>query len=634
MLTIGETQYATKHVAKDALAAQFVERFKTVSELDANTSEIMSGAAEGEARWALDAAVKQARSVIEQGAATDIIAKRQQQEQAAGAYSGVNRIESLPEDWYWMAGMGQTTAVYFHKDNPFRAYKAQIMDERIPKRHWEKERDGRGVVVMKSNKPVLVPPSRSHLSCEDFEIHNLTMDPYRSRVYTNDNGERCLNQYKELVLPPSPGAEYLKIGEVVEKWLEFIYPGRAAHILDWMAHAYQQPLVKPKTCIVFGGGQGIGKGAIIDFFKYTFARQDKVSSINTGTACGPFNEFLLKPIVFIDEFHVERSDKNYMEIKNNLKSWIAGDRSLSVNAKNRNLAQVANIHRILIATNYEQQIPRDPDDRRFFICSSHVTKEQVKEYMRGVFADVLGRDFDTVEFEELRKEGYGDGFTHFLLERDISKFDPHNLPAALMAEYDEYRKGHEMPHALESALSEITVTFGRWRWMKERGMDLMGFMPDFDPTADRDWPQHVEFNDEKYPCDPSVVSRADWPAIVAGQQILNTQASYDDDGEGERIHVSKRKNGYMERLMSNAGYQKLMPPDGKAQWVGKAPKIADQSKGAIRVQTALYYLPERFGNDLTMKEKRALGEKFVRELEAWWCSTEGVSAIGVAPKKF
>ncbi|CAG9250013.1 primase-helicase family protein [Paraburkholderia caribensis] len=629
MISINVGEYPSKIAAANALAAQFAEQYKTVEEIDAANETLVSEAAEGEEQWVIKTALSKARSHITAGTAGAVAERSSLQKQAAGGYGGMKRVETLPDEWYWMAG--KQGAIYFHQDDPYTEYTAAVMNARIPKHLWEMEKDRNGNIVMKSNKHVLVNPSTSHLSCPTSEVKKLTLDPRRPSVYVDPAGDRCLNQYRPMVLPPRPEEKFLVIGEVVRAWLELIYPGRADYILDHWAHAYQEPEVKPKTCLVMGGGQGIGKNVLLGIALYTAARQGKVSYADTMMVCGTFEDYLMRPFIVVDEFHMERTDKDYMKVKNRFKSWTGGDKFLSVNPKGKTPTQVYNMHRLYIVSNYEKQVPRDHDDRRFAILSSHVTKEAVWAFIRELFAEKMGVNIDDPKFvfDELWDSGYGDGFTHWLLDRDISAFDPHHLPNALLDQYDENRKGREIPHALSAALNEVAVSFELWRWMKARGMDLKLLERDiFEPGAD-DAPDYIECGEEKFPADLHTVGREHWPTFVSSQQIFNTHSSYSDDGEGERIHASKRKTGYIERLMSNAGYQKLPPPDGKAQWVGKKVSVKAAS-GSVRVQTSLYYLPERFDNAATMKDREAAASTFIDELSEFWTTSYGVSMIGKA----
>ncbi|CAN7313476.1 primase-helicase family protein [Paraburkholderia terricola] len=607
-------EYPNRLEAVDSLSRSYAAIFR-LEYLRRSPEDITGNVAGAEERAIVLDAINAAIRTLEQ---TELAAQNVQvggrairtgytDDEILAGYSGAKKVETQPQDWVWMSVRGQKSgAIYFHIDDPYTERTAGVMNERIPQRLWEMDTDADGnVVLLKTRQgdvPVRRAPAVSHLSREQFEVKKLTMDPWKPGTYVDAGGDRCLNQYRALQIPPRPEEKYFAICNVAEQWLEFIYPGRSSYILNHWAHAIQRPYEKPKTYLVFGGGQGIGKNVLLGLAKYIHTLQGKTIAVNKDTLAGRFSDYLMRPEIQIDEFEMERSDPAYEKVKNKIKS-ISGsaDRYLPVEPKGKPSTQVANIHRLTITTNYAHQVPRDNDDRRAALFNSHVTKAQAKAFYTPLFAAIgVNIDSEGFEYRTLWDMGYGDAFANWLYERDISEFDPHNLPDDLLAMYDDTRKGFEMPQTIVEAIEEIAATYGHWA-------------------------------DATVPSDIAEITPDNWPVFIAGQQIFATKCSFVSAAEGEDIQAGRKRNGHTERLLRNAGYIKIDPPNRKKQWIGPLPN-KDSAAGAIRVQTALYYDPHRVPHGSKMDDIRSLAAKHIESLTKYWRSEEGVASYWTRDK--
>jgi hypothetical protein len=500
-------------------------------------------------------------------------------------YAGAAKAETKPGDWVFMPVSGGSGAVYFNLSDPFTAYSAKVMDSRIPMKYWEVELDEIGNAVMRANKTVKVSPSESHLARPEFEIQKVAINPHEGSVYIDANGQRCLNQWRPFVAPPRPAEEFFKVGEIVKDWLELIYPGRADYVMDVWAHSYQRLSQKANLGLVFGGGHGIGKDTLLSIATHSFSKQGKVSNIQVAhlTKSG-YEEFLLNPILIVGEFHTFKGDTG--DMANKLKSYAAAPpHQFSVDVKYKPLTVVENIHRLYVTTNHEDRFPRENGDRRFMILKSHSTKEQVRAFID----ERIGKGVDLKSWIDA---GAGDAFTHILLERDISGFDCKNLPEDA-ADHDEVKKGFDIEPILASSFEEISETFGKWS--------------------------------NAVAADVEEIEQKHWPDFVTSQQILHSRAAHNPDLEGERAATIKGRRGHLDVLMNTAGYQPVIRPEGKAQWIGKKPGKNDRI-GTVRVQSSALYIRRESiepGEKVSSMQERAA--KFIEKLSEYWKTENGIA---------
>lgn len=600
---LGE-EFPNKLEAIDALAKRWAGDFR-LAYLKKEGINIISKAATLPEQEAIRCAVQKAIDTLSQTEAAQnsqvqVGGTAVSQAMIEGGYAGMTKVETMPDEWVWMPAKNQTGAMYINLSEPYYEVSAKVMNARINVKQWPMVigEDGQPKRSAMTGQYMRIAPSDAHLSYDNLRVQNITMDPWRNDVvYVNDLGERVLNQYRPIKYPPRPEAKYFEIVPLIQKWVEFIYPGRSEYIFDHFKHMLCSLESKASTHLVFGGGQGIGKNVLLSLFTYTHNRQGKVSVIEKNQITMPHTDYLMRPIMIVDEFEMRRSEVHYMLVKERLKAWTgSSEKWLAVHPKGKPATQVANIHRLIITTNNPHQIPRDNDDRRYAIMNSAATEAEVHEFIKPLFA-ALGFDITHPEFAYRRmwEEGYGDAFALFLMDRDYSAdFNPNKLPRALLDQYDESTRGFEIPESMRLALDEIALTFGRWDWIKDGG------------------------SPHEWPADLSDVTRKHWPKFVAAQHLKATHSAFFDEVDGETVRDSKN----LDTLCRNADYVLLQ--SDSAQWRGPIP-TRDSATGSVRVQTKLYCRKDAFPNGTTMDQKRVEADKFVKLLTEYWRSEEGVA---------
>jgi hypothetical protein len=493
----------------------------------------------------------------------------------AKGYAGTDTINTDPKEWLY-AVMPKGAIAYFNINDPYRAYPAKVMDERIPRHVWE--RIGHDEAEKK------VKPSISHLSRAEFEIKKFADNPTMPATYRDIDGELVLNQWRPYVLPPRPPEDRFEIVKFVEDWLDLIYPGRKDFIIKSWAHAYQRPDEKQNVGFVWGGNQGIGKDTLLSTAFHVLARQNRVANIKHDQLGAAFEEFLLWPILIINEFHQIKGDDGLMI--NRLKAYCAAPpREFRINIKYQLLRLVYNNHSVHITTNMEDRFKRENGDRRYYVMKSHATKEQVRAFVGGR----IGANTNLAAWIE---DGRGDAFGHYLMSVDLSDFDASRLPEDV-EDYDEVQKGFAIQPALAAALDEAAYTFGQ-----------SGVPPE----------QRKELEE---------MEMADWPEFISSQQLMHCAAYFNMDVDGKPVKAFISNHGWLNVEMNTAGYQELIREEGKTQWVSSK-KPAD-AKGIRAQSSRLFIRKDRIVPGEKVNAMRVRASMFLNELTEYWSTTEGIN---------
>jgi hypothetical protein len=143
-------------------------------------------------------------------------------------------------------------------------------------------------------------------------------------------------------------------------------PGGANWIIHWMAAKLQKPGNSMLTSPVFHGTPGNGKGTLARIMKEMIG-PDNYYKLNQGSLGGDFNShYANKLFVFADECIPAGSMKGITET---LKDAITGD-TIDVNTKGVPRYEVKNRIAWMFASNNENPIVVEKDDRRFSVFSN------------------------------------------------------------------------------------------------------------------------------------------------------------------------------------------------------------------------------------------------------------------------
>jgi hypothetical protein len=275
--------------------------------------------------------------------------------------------------------------------------------------------------------------------------------------WTEQLGVTCFNLYQPPAIMPGDPAK-------AERWLDhvrYVYPAEADHLLDWFARRVQRPEEKINHALVLGGAQGIGKDTILEPVKYAVGPWN-CHEVSPQQLLGRFNGFLKSVMLRVSEAR-DLGDSDRFGFYDHMKAYTAAPPDvLRVDEKHLREYPIINCCGIVITTNHKTDgIYLPADDRRHFVAWSDRTKEDPRfqgNYWKDLWAYYADGGLEHV--------------TAYLLNRDISKFDPKAPPpktAGFWAIVDANRapEESEMADLLESLGDPKAIALGRIQSMAE-----------------------------------------------------------------------------------------------------------------------------------------------------------------------
>ena len=195
----------------------------------------------------------------------------------------------------------------------------------------------------------------------------------------------------------------------------------AHYILSWMAHLIQRPHIKMIVSPVLKSAQGGGKGIIIQLLAKIIGQEHFIQCTNLDSLTGKFQEDRCKTnlLTFLDEATFSGNKKESSILKGLLsepmKRW---------EAKFLAPVRVKSYSNFIVASNYDRIVFVEEQERRWFcleLDSRHAGSEtpETKAYLKKILA--------------LTPEDFG----AFLYARDISNFEPRNMP---VSKYMQHQK--------------------------------------------------------------------------------------------------------------------------------------------------------------------------------------------------
>lgn len=269
-------------------------------------------------------------------------------------------------------------------------------------------------------------------------------------MFEGEGDGRLYNSYRGFRIEPAEGDCSLYMSHLREN----VCNGNEEHIeylLNWMARAVQKPLEHGRTAVVLCGSKGTGKSAFVDHFGNLWHSKHYLASSEANMFLGGFNSHLADKIVlFADEAFFSGDAKNDGKLKT-----LITEINMPITMKFRETATGARSYaHMIMATNQERPVNATGDERRFFVL-------KVGE----------GKQRNNVFFETMRKQmknGGSAALLHELLSRDISDFEPYDLPTT---------------EALQRTKQLSMDPLDEWWFNALQEGDLLG--------DDNGWPEHV-----------------------------------------------------------------------------------------------------------------------------------------------
>lgn len=214
-------------------------------------------------------------------------------------------------------------------------------------------------------------------------------------------GRRHANLYTPASLPPL--AEYTAAGvqgiqtfaALLERFCGYrqdVY----GTLLAWMAFNVQNPGVKVRWSPILKGIPGDGKSLMTSVLAGAMGERN-VSSVGPSVVMnqGGFTDWAHGACVIAME-ELKMEGKNRYAMANAFKDNVTNSR-ITINRKGRGLLPIINISNFVAYTNFNDAVPLEDNDRRWFVVFSPYTKISDVLHANGLATvDELGQAFDVV----------------------------------------------------------------------------------------------------------------------------------------------------------------------------------------------------------------------------------------------
>lgn len=281
---------------------------------------------------------------------------------------------------------------------------------------------------------------------------DIVFDPTKEPTYKNEKGEQVFNIFKGFSVSPQQG-------DASPYWNHVLYiicGGNEEYYLylrKYMACIIQKPkLLGP--AIVLRGQQGTGKDTFVRHFGHLFGRHFLV--INTlDHIVGRFNSHLQNAfIIFANEAIWGGNKKEIGALKG-----LISDPTIFIEGKGKDGFQIDNSRHLFVASNEDWAVPRDLDDRRFFVLDVSSKHKEDAVY------------FNNIEIHMTKNKGY-EALLYDLQNEDISNFNPRIMPVN-DAGFDMKLKGASTSeqyvyYALKEGSWHIAGSEEHWVFQREK----------------------------------------------------------------------------------------------------------------------------------------------------------------------
>ena len=232
-----------------------------------------------------------------------------------------------------------------------------------------------------------------------------------------DNGLKFLNKFRPGTLTPLEAT----MGDLkpFTDLMEYLFPNEKErnHVLDFLACVVQRPAVKIRHAIlVYSEDWQIGKGSLFEVMTNILG-EDNAEPGSVRSILDKGISFSEKLLVLIDECSSTGEYSEKRNLVNDLKTIIS-EKRLQKRQLYKDYGVTKQFTNFLIFTNKKDALSIDAKDPRYFVTENLAQRKDQKFY----------KEFHKWRLEDGNK---GSRFVmHYLLNRDISKFDP-EAPAPL-----------------------------------------------------------------------------------------------------------------------------------------------------------------------------------------------------------
>jgi hypothetical protein len=190
--------------------------------------------------------------------------------------------------------------------------------------------------------------------------------------------ERWFNMWKGLSCEPADTPDH----PMVERWKEHLLenicgndPILADWLTGWFAHLIQKPFEKPLVAIVFRGGKGVGKNALVERINKLLGAH-AMTTARRRYLISNFTQHLQYSLLFVLDEAFWSGDK---EAEGVVKDLVTGSKH-QIELKGKESYTVRNLTRVCVIGNEEWLVPSSTDERRWAVFNVGEGKKQDRKY--------------------------------------------------------------------------------------------------------------------------------------------------------------------------------------------------------------------------------------------------------------
>lgn len=254
-----------------------------------------------------------------------------------------------------------------------------------------------------------------YIPVDQLWIENTDRKSYDEIVFDTNERENCLNLWGGIPCTPVQGSPKL-----ISSFEELVFDaiaqdktrkGKGRWLMQFMAHLIQKPWEKPGVAPVITGPQGGGKGLLTQGILESILKTYVLTLKAASEVKGKFNRDHAARLVTVLDEATWRGDKEEDGI---LKSRVT-EKTITVEEKFGERYTLKDLTRLFILSNNLEAVSMERGNRRFLQFETNPL------YARR--NDFFGPMWDAVRSGEM-----GPAVYYYLLNYDISDFDPYTLP--------------------------------------------------------------------------------------------------------------------------------------------------------------------------------------------------------------
>lgn len=257
---------------------------------------------------------------------------------------------------------------------------------------------------------------------------------------------RWFNMWRGFAVKPADTPDH----PMVERWKEHLLENvcnrekvLADWLTSWFAHLIQKPYEKPLVAVVFRGGKGVGKNALVERISKLLGGH-AMTTARRRYLVSNFTAHLQYSLLFILDEAFWSGDK---ECEGVVKDLVTGSKHV-IEPKGKESYTVRNLTRVVVIGNEEWLVPASEDERRW-----------------AVFEVGEGRKQDRKYFEEMRlgldEQGGASHLLRYLMDYKITQ-DVNLAPNTVGLTAQKISSLEPVPQWWYDTLSAGTIAGGDW----------------------------------------------------------------------------------------------------------------------------------------------------------------------------